>query len=73
MVFVSVPLSKSAKGISVLAEGDPEATASVLKPYLLKPRGSDVAPLSVPERASSAVPKRVKKPVARSECTLYSK
>lgn len=71
VVCTSVPSDKSAKTDSVLSEGDLEVTKFNLDVRPLAPLRSAVAPLSVPDRVTSAVPKRVKKPATarKSRCT----
>lgn len=66
VICASVSLTKLAKDISVLAEGDLESTESNSNLRPLGPPRSVVAPLFVPDWASFVVSKRVKKPVATS-------
>lgn len=64
MVWASFPLTKSAVNVSVLAQGDVEATESILDIHPLGPSGSTFLSLSVPDRASSVFPKHVKRSAA---------
>lgn len=59
-------MTKSAGDVSVLAKDDLKATESICNLRPLGPPGSAAAPLSVPSRASSALPERIKKPAATS-------
>lgn len=66
MVFASVPLTRSANDISVLVEGDLDATESNSDLRPLEPPRFAVSLLSVPDREFSAVSKRVMNPTATS-------
>lgn len=61
-ILSSVPLTKSTNDVSGVSKGDLEATKSNSDLRPLGLTGSAAAFVSVPYRASSAVPKRIKKP-----------
>lgn len=67
LVCASVPLTKRVEDVSVLDESSLEATEFNLDLCPLGPPISAVAPLSVPDRASSAVSKCIKKSAATSK------
>lgn len=73
VVCASVPLTRSAKDISVPAEDDQVAIESNSNLCSLWPLGSAVAPLSVPEQASYSVTRLAKKLVAASKLTRTRK